>query len=318
MINVRRVLAATTGNLAIWIAAGLFATSEFHRRSIVMGGVAPWNEVLDVQLCTALIWAAYTPFVVLLAQHFRLRQPHLLRNSLIVVALLPDLAVLRAALGGVILNLGEHQPISLGMVKLSIGIRTHRDIAILAAVFFISNLVDAQREAAAHERQRMRAQTLLTRTELDDLRRRLQPQFAVRMLRHIGSVLRETPDAADALIVTLGGILRRSMGRESGEQIPLADELEHLDRCLDLCRAGGRLPIEAHYVAGDDVLACRIPALALEPAIEAAVLDLTSSGGGAVEVCCARERDELRVDVRSSTTSGAATTTLRIAYQEGT
>jgi len=304
--RMRLVLLVAACDLGIWVLAGLFATSEFYRRAIVLGGGAPWNYVLIVQLCTALIWAAFSPFVVLMAQKLPLRPPHLARNLLALIVFTPYLAVFRAALGGAILNLGEGDPVHLDMVTLSIGIRTHRNIAILAAIYFVTNLVEAQREAARRERQQMRAQTLLAQSELDELRARLQPRFAVRMLRHIASVLRNEPAAADALIVSLSAILRRSMGRASDERITLGDELEHFDRCLELCRAGGRYAVDARYVASDDVLALRVPALSLQSMIETVVLDLTDGTGGSVEVHCTREKNEARIEISSTSAPDAA------------
>jgi two-component system, LytTR family, sensor kinase len=299
------LLLATACDLGIWILACLFAASEFYRRSIVMGGPPPLSEVLPFQMVVALNWALFTPLVVLIAQRLPLRDEDRIRNGIAVLVFLPYLAVFRAAWGGAVLNLGEHDPIALSMISLSVGIRTHRYIAILAAVFFVYYLVDAQREAARRERQRVRAQTLLARAEIDELRTRLQPQFALRMLRHIGTVLGDQPNAADSLIVNLSGILRRSMGREGGQRIRLADELEHLDRCLDLCRAGGRFSLTARYVADDDVLASRVPALVLQPVIETVVLHLTTGAGGSVEVHCTREENETHIEV--ATTSAGST-----------
>lgn len=301
------LLLATACNLGIWILAGFFATSEFYRRSIVMvGGSEPWTEVLVFQMVVALNWALFTPLVVFIAERLPLRDEHRLRNAIAVIVFIPYLAVFRAAWGGAVLNLGENDPIALSMISLSIGIRTHRYIAILAAIFFVYYLVDAQREAAVRERQHVRAQTLLARTEIDELRMRLQPQFALRMLRHIGSVVHDEPNTADGLIVTLSSILRRSMAREGDQRIRLADELEHLDRCVDLCRAGGRFPIAARYVAGDDVLSCRVPALILQPVIETVMIDLTAGAGGSVEVRCAREGNETRIEVSSTASAGGS------------
>lgn len=298
--RLRVLLLVIAGNLAVWTLVAVFAASEFYRRSILMGWAEPFEQALAFQLCTALLWAAFTPILVLIAQRLPLRPPHRIRNAAIVIALIPLLAVFRAAFGGVVSDLAEHLPISAHMITLSIGIRTHRDIAIIVAIFFLSNLADAERAAAAQERQRVRAQTLLARTKIDELRTRFQPQFAIRMLRHIGSVLRSEPKAADALIVNLSAILRRSMGRAGDEQIRLADELEHLDACLDLCRAGGRVSVAARYLAGEDVLACRVPALILQPVIEAIVLDLTSGAGGSVEVRCTREENHAVIAVCST------------------
>ncbi len=292
------LLLASACNVGIWVIGAVFAASEFHRRSIVMGGaIAPWNEVLDFQLCSALLWALFTPVVVFIAQRLPLRPPHRIRNAVLIIALIPCLAVFRAAFGGAVHDLAEGAPVSREMVTISIRIRTHRDIAILAAIFFVSNLVDAQREAAKRERHRVRAQTLLARAEIEELRTRLQPQFALRMLRHIGSVIRDEPHTADGLIVTLSGILRRSMSRGGNERIRLADELEHFDRCLELCRAGGRFTVAARYVADEDVLAFRVPPVVLQPVIESVVLDLTSGDGGSVDVHCDREGDATRVEV---------------------
>jgi hypothetical protein len=312
------LLLASACNVGLWILIGFFATSEFYRRSVVLGGVAMWDEVLAVQMVTAFNWAAFTPVVFFIAQRLPLRPPHRLRNSLIVLALIPLLAVFRAGVGGALLNLGEHGAVSLSFVLLSIQIRTHRNIAIVAAIVFISNLVDAQREGARRERQRMSAQTLLARTELEELRTRLQPQFALRMLRHIGSVIHEQPEAADGLVVTLSGILRRSMARGGGGRVRLADELEHLDRCLELCRAGGHYTVDVRYVAGDDVLACRVPELVLQPVIESLVLDLTSGAGGSVEVRCTREEHDTQIYVGwTRAPEGAAMQTmLRIPFEE--
>ncbi|HJQ39998.1 MAG TPA: histidine kinase [Thermoanaerobaculia bacterium] len=296
-----RLLLLAAGDLFIWILAGLFATSEFYRRSIVMGGgvavAVHWNEILNYQMVTALNWALFTPLVVLLAQRLPLRPPHRLRNAAIVIALILPLSLIRVAWGAAMINYGEGEALSAALLVLSMHIRLHRYIIIFAAIFFVYYLVDAQREAAKRERQRVRARALLARTEIDALRMRLQPQFALRMLRHIGSVLRADPRAADGLIVTLSGILRRSMARGNDERIPLADELEHFDHCLDLCRAGDRFSVSARYLAGDDVLACRVPPLVLQPLIESVVLDLTTGAGGSVEVHCARENDEACVEV---------------------
>lgn len=317
----RMLLFATACNVSVWVLIGVFATSEFQRRSIVMGGaVAPWNEVFAFQMSAALLWAAFTPVAVFLAQRLPVRPPYRIRNAVLLLALIPCLAVLRAAGGGAVHDLAEGQAVTSEMVTLSVRIRTRPNIAILAAIFFVSNLVDAKREAARRERQRVHAQTLVARAELEELRTRLQPQFAVRMLRHIGSVLRDEPRAADALIVTLGGILRRSMLRGSGAPVALADELEHFDRCIDLCRVGGRFAVAARYVADEEVLACRVPPVVLQPVIESVVLDLTSGDGGSVEVHCERAGDDAHVEVCWTVAPGGAAmkTTLRIPTEETT
>jgi hypothetical protein len=98
--------------VAIWIVAGLFAASEFYRRSIAMGGRREeFGNVLRVQMVTSLIWATLTPMIIALAERLPLRKPHLVRNAATIILLLPVIAVGRAILGGVILNLSERDPV---------------------------------------------------------------------------------------------------------------------------------------------------------------------------------------------------------------
>lgn len=119
--------------IVVWIVAGLFAASEFHRRSIAMGGeLEKFFEILMYQMVTSLNWAFFTPFLIVLAERLPFRRPVFLRNVLILSALLPGIALIRSIWGAVVMNLGEHHHVSTDFVRLSVSIRLHRYIAISA------------------------------------------------------------------------------------------------------------------------------------------------------------------------------------------
>jgi len=210
--RLRELLVIAMAIVAIWLVAGIFATSEFYRRCLVMGGaVDQVYHIFLFQMVSSLNWALFTPVIIAVAERLPLRKPHLLRNSLIVVALLPVIGVLRASWGGAVLTLCEDGYISMAMQHLSLSIRTHSYTAIAAMIVILTNLVLAQREAAARARREIAAKTLLARAELDVLRAQVQPQLLFLGLQTIAGIVETEPVRADEMIVKLAGMLRRSL-----------------------------------------------------------------------------------------------------------
>lgn len=295
--------------IAFWIVAGLFATSEFYRRSIAMGGATDeLLPILMVQMVTALNWATLTPLLIAIAERLPLRRPLLLRNALILLALLPPIAYFRSVMGSIVLNLGEHHDVSMDMMRLSISIRTHRNVAITAMIFVVTNLVLAQREASARARRELAAQTLLARAELDGLRAQMQPHFLFLTLQTIAEIVHRDPAAADDMIVGLSDLLRRSLTL-GNEPVPLSDELDFVDRTLALYQVCFRVcfntRLAVHFDAGEDVLAARIPPLLVQQLVENAVVNgIAPAGGGAIDIRSWRDGDRLRLEVRDGGAGG--------------
>ena len=221
-----RLFGVAMGIIGIWLAAGLFTASEFYRRSLALSGSTERvHYILLFQMASSLMWATLTPLVVGIAERLPLRKPHLWRNAAIVAALLPVLAVFRAVAGGVVLNLSEGDRPSVQMADLSISIRTHRNIAILALIFIVTNLLLAQREAAQRRQRELDGQTLLARAKLDALRAQLQPAFVFGALQSIADTIESDAAAADRMIVTLADLLRRSLGT-GGDDVIEVEEVE--------------------------------------------------------------------------------------------
>jgi two-component system LytT family sensor kinase len=283
----------------IWLVAGLFTASEFYRRSIAMRGeLEKFFEIVMVQMVTSLNWAFYTPFLIALAERLPLRKPVLLRNVLILSALLPAIGLIRSIHGSVVMNLGEHHHVSMDFMRLSVAIRLHRYIAIGALIIVVTNLVMAQREVAERGRRELAAKTLLARAELDGLRAQMQPHFLFLTLQTIADVVHRDPATADDMIVGLSDLLRRSLTL-GNEPVPLFDELDFVDRTLALYAAcfDGRLAIR--FDAGEDVLSARVPPLLVQQLVENAVVQgIAPAGGGAIEVRGWRDGDQLRLEVR--------------------
>lgn len=304
--RLRELFGIALAIVAIWIVAGLFTASEFYRRSIAISGDAErLVYIVMFQMASALNWATVTPIIIAIAERLPLRKPHLVRNSAIVLALLPIIGLARSILGSVALNLGEGEPVTLKMMRLSIGIRTHRYTAIAALIVVVTNLLLARREAAARARRELAAQTLLARAELDVLRAQMQPHFLFLTLQTIAETVQADPAAADEMIVGLARLLRRTLTLGS-DPVPLADELDFVDRSLALYRVcfGGRLTVR--FDADEEILTAPIPPLLVQQLVENAVVNgIAPAGGGEIEIRGWRDENRLRLEVRDRGAAGA-------------
>jgi len=91
--------------------------------------------------------------------------------------------------------------------------------------------------------------------------------------------------AARKMIARLSDLLRTTLGGEA--EVPLAEEIECLERYLDIerVRLGERLRLV--YAVDDDALDVRVPSLLLQPLVENAVRPCAP---GTVTVPCHRGR----------------------------
>ena len=304
--QILRLFGIAMAFIGVWLVAGLFTASEFYRRTLAVNGATERVAyILIFQMCSSLMWAVFTPPIVFIAERLPLRKPHLLRNALFIAALLPLFAVARAATGGVVLKLGEGDRPSLDFTDLSISIRTHRNIAIEVVIIVIVNLLLAQREAAERGRRELDAQTLLARAEMDELRAQLQPHFVFTTLQAIAGKVESDPAAADRMIVTLADLLRRSLA--ASEPVPLADELEFVDRSVALYDSCSGRKRSLRFDADEDVLDARVPPLFVQQLVDRAAVNATD-----LAVRAWRDGPQLRFELRDG---GAATAAASIPWE---
>jgi hypothetical protein len=293
----RELVSTAAAIIGIWLLEGVYATSEIYGRALAWGvSKAVANEVFYFQMASSFVWATVTPLIAKWAETFPIRRPHATRNTLIILASLPVFAVIRAAAGGAIHNLAENDPVSVDMIQFSIASRTHRFMVLIALIILITNLLMARRDAAARERNELRIRTLLDRSQLDRIRTQLQPHFVFATLQATSDVLEHDPAAADAMVVGLSDLLRRSLAA-GDEDVPLSSELDMIDRYLELHRIGlGNNPVVTLDVE-EDVLNAAVPPMVLQPLVEHAV---ALAREGEVHVHGCREGATLRIDIRYS------------------
>ncbi len=119
--------------------------------------------------------------------------------------------------------------------------------------------------------QAERADAALRESRLHALALELQPHFLHNTLNAIAQLVREDPTAAEAMLETLGDLLRTTLSDGRSAEHPLAEELARQTMYLDLqrMRYGDRLRVSYHVPP--EAHAARVPTMLLQPLVENAL-----------------------------------------------
>ena len=139
----------------------------------------------------------------------------------------------------------------------------------------------------------------LAAARLQALKAQLQPHFLFNTLNMILPLIYRDPRAAARTLVQLGELLRQSLERDATKLVALQEELEFLQKYLDIQRVRFQSRFTTEFSVDADVLEAAIPSLILQPLVENAIKHGISRhrGAGSIEIACGRQGDRLRVRV---------------------
>jgi signal transduction histidine kinase len=185
------------------------------------------------------------------------------------------------------------------------------------AVVGLSHVLDFHRESQERELTAIQLEARLAEAQLEALHRQLQPHFLFNTLHTISALMHRDIDAADIMLERLSDLLRLTLDRINLQQVPLKDELDFVEKYLEIERArfGDRLKV--HLDVEPATLDALVPTLILQPLVENAVRHgiAPKVGGGRVEIAAHRDGDCLRLVVRDNG-AGLANDTLQ-AFNTG-
>ena len=171
------------------------------------------------------------------------------------------------------------------------------------------------REAHARTIKAAQLEARLMEARLKTLEAELQPHFLFNTLHAISTLVHTNPDAADRMISRLSDLLRLTFDRSGAARVPLQEEIEFLEKYLEIEQTRFQDRLTVHYDIDADTLDAEVPRLILQPLVENAIKHGVSprTGLGLVEVASRREGESLWLEVRDNGVglSGTARTQLR-------
>ncbi|HYE58440.1 MAG TPA: histidine kinase, partial [Rhodothermales bacterium] len=139
----------------------------------------------------------------------------------------------------------------------------------------------------------------LAQAALASLRAQLQPHFLFNTLNAISTLLGERPVEARRALAELAELLRETLTRGETVETTLEEELDWIERYLELqsLRYGDRLRVEIEVTPG--VLAALVPTMLLQPLVENALQHGITArrGTGRLRIAADRSGQALRLVV---------------------
>jgi two-component system LytT family sensor kinase len=147
-----------------------------------------------------------------------------------------------------------------------------------------------------------RLDTQLAEAQLQALQRQLHPHFLFNTLNAISALMHRDVEAADQMLSKLSDLLRIALDQRGAQEVALKDELEFLQKYLEIeqARFGDRLSVD--FTIEPQTLDAQVPNLILQPLVENSVRHAVAVRiePGHIAVKARRNDDRLELSVRDN------------------
>jgi two-component system LytT family sensor kinase len=278
-----------------WTCVALFFASQTYLSYRSAGGQAHTAIILKLNLGSWYLWGLLAPGIIWLARRVPLEREHWARGSTIHLIAGIGVALLKWWLDNLFRQHTLGLPLGLPLV-----------LVFQSNLLTYAILVTATQGYLYYERFRqgeLRSAELtaqLAQAELQALRMQLHPHFLFNTLNSIATLIHKDPDAADRMTARLSDLLRLTLENVGVQEAPLAQELEFLERYLDIERIRFSDRLVVRIEAAPETLDASTPYLILQPLVENAIRHgiAARSSPGCIIVRAARDGDMLVLEVK--------------------
>jgi hypothetical protein len=284
-----------------WTALALLATMQTAMSFSMRGQPIEWPRLLAWRAIDWYSCALFVPPFLWLVRRWPLERATWPRRlpmyiGVTLIATIAKYALLFSLQGALI---GAARTQSFGVVLAGNAIS---ELMIFWAVVGVLHAVEFYRRYREREALTLELRAQLSQSQLDVLRAQLHPHFLFNVLNAATVLVHRDPDAADAMLTRLGELLRHALRSDPRHETPLREELELLDRYLDIMRTrfGDRLTVRRTIPA--EVESALVPTFVLQPLVENALehgVDRVEESG-CVEIDAARDGESLVLAVRDN------------------
>ena len=285
---------------ALWTVAftviGLLEFSYHYLDVLTRGNSEPLGIKLIEEMTGAYGAAVLLPVAIWTVRRARTGGVRGWRLFLVHFAVLPFYSVAHTTWNGVtralvfpVFGLG---PYDYGRMPLRYAMEFPMDVLGFTLWMGLVYLFDRYSESRDRDVRVAQLETELTRVRLTALEGQLRPHFLFNVLNTISSVMYEDVAAADTMLARLADLLRRTLRRPSGSEVPLAEEIETLELYLDIMRVRFAERLSVDVQVDDAVRDAAVPALVLQPLVENALRHGDPGPGVPARISVRARRDD--------------------------
>jgi len=166
-------------------------------------------------------------------------------------------------------------------------------------VLGLSYALHYSKESQARAVKEAQLETRLVEARLITLEAQLHPHFLFNTLHAISSLVHTNPDGADRMISRLSDLLRLTFDRSGAPRISLQEELEFLQKYLEIEQTRFHDRLSVRFDIDPETLDAEVPRLILQPLVENAIKHGVSPkpGAGLVQIATRKQGDNLWIEV---------------------
>ena len=290
---------------------GLFSTLQGYRLTVVNSRAGMPIEIGRLFILNLALWyvpALLTPSIVIVCRRFPLDMGRRVRALAVHTAAALAFAVVHfMAMIGLRLLLwteGGKYPGVAWSAYLQRHFFQNLDwsLMVYAAIVGVSHAVAYYHESQERKLREAHLETRLVEARLKTLEAELNPHFLFNTLHAISALVHRDPEAADRMISRLSDLLRITFDRSGEARISLKEELEFLQKYLDIEQTRFQDRLTVRVEAQPDVLDAEVPRMILQPLVENAIKHgiAPRAERGHVQIAAGRDGDWLWMEVRDN------------------
>src|SRR5574338_917398 len=168
------------------------------------------------------------------------------------------------------------------------------------AIIGLAFAVMYYREAQDRTIAAAKLETKLVETQLQTLQSQLHPHFLFNTLHAISALMHSDVEQADRMLARLAALLRMTLDNVGQQEVPLKEELDFLERYLEIEQTRFRDRLTVKFDVQPDALDALVPWMLLQPLVENSIKHGISPapGPGTIEVLAHGENNRLVLEVR--------------------
>jgi two-component system, LytTR family, sensor kinase len=283
----------------VWTALAVLSSLQVAVSLWSAGQTVQWSSLLPSSLLDWYTCAVFTPVYFWMVRRWPLRRAGAATTLAIYLAVTAAIVVGKYALHVPLVNALRDDPArSLTLAGTLTNQFIRENIAFWCLLAVVLS-IEYWRGLREREMQAARLQTQLAEARLDALAAQLHPHFLFNTIQGISTLIHRDPAAADVMLARLSTLLRHTLQREDGHEIPLAQELELLDLYLGIVQARFEDRLTVRIDAPPATRDALVPRFLLQPLVENSLHHgiARRAGAGRVDVEARRVGDHLVLTV---------------------
>jgi two-component sensor histidine kinase len=175
-------------------------------------------------------------------------------------------------------------------------------LMVYAVIVGVSHAIAFYHESQERKLKAAQLETRLVEARLKTLEAELHPHFLFNTLHAISTLVHRDPESADRMISRLSDLLRITFDRTGEPKVSLKDEIDFLQKYLDIEQTRFQDRLTVHVNVEPDALDGEVPRMILQPIVENAIKHGIAGrhGGNQIQITAGRDGDRLWMQVRDN------------------